>query len=277
VGQLGEFLAVVSTARRSQKANTAPHAVSEVKVAFGDDAQQYVLVFAPRETAPQRRSLVFFAHGGGWNFGNPTYHLFVGRFFANLGYPTILGGYRLVPAHRFPAQLEDVSAGLRAGMRSLTESGVPSTRIVVGGHSAGAQLTALLAYDESVMPKERPMFSGFFSMSGPLDFSLCGSGRIRKLLDAYVGQLPDREVADPIRYADPEAPISVLCVHGADDPLVDPENSQAFARKVNEGPTHRADVLVLPRTYHSDTLNLFLEGSEGTDVLQVWLAAVDAS
>jgi acetyl esterase/lipase len=277
MGRFGEFLSVVSVSRKSQKANTEPHAVPETKVAFGAHPQQYVLVLPAAKSAPPRDSVVYFVHGGGWNFGNPSYYLFVGRFLAQLGYPTILGGYRLVPGSRFPAQLEDVSDGLRAGMGSLAESGLSVRRIILGGHSAGAQLAGLLAYDGSVMQAERSLFRGFLSISGPLDFSLCRQGRIRKLLDAYVGRLPDPGVADPIRYANPDAPISVLCVHGADDPLVDPENSASLARKVNRGPIQRARVLVLPETYHSDTLNLFLDESEDSRALEDWLASVDES
>ena len=67
----------------------------------------------------------------------------------------------------------------------------------------------------------------------------------------------------------------MLCIHGADDPLVDPENSRSFARKVNQGSVQRARVHVLPETYHSDTLNVFLEESEGTRVLTDWLGEVD--
>lgn len=277
MGQIGEFLALVSISRKSQKANTEPHAVSEAKVAFGGHPQQYVLVFPPLKTAPPRDSVVFFVHGGGWNFGNPTHYRYVGRFFAQLGFPTILAGYRLTPEYRFPAQLEDVSAGLRAGIDCLVESDVPIGRIILGGHSAGAQLAGLLAYDHEAVPRERSMFAGFFSMSGPLDFSSCRRGRIRKLLDAYVGQLPDPEIADPIHYASPDAPISVLCIHGADDPLVDPENSRSFAHKLNGGSVQRAQVHVFPETNHSDTLNVFLEESEKTKVLTDWLAKVDPS
>jgi acetyl esterase/lipase len=234
-------------------------------------------VFLPPDGTPQRSSVVFFAHGGGWNFGTPAYFLYVGRFLADLGYPAILAGYRLTPRHRFPAQLEDVASGLRAGVEYLAESGVQARRLIVGGHSAGAQLTALLAYDPQATPEYRAKITGFLSMSGPLDFSLCRSGRIRKLLDAYVGKLSDPEIADPIRYANPDAPVSVLCIHGSDDPLVDPENSRALANKVNSGPTRRAQVLEIPGAHHTDVLDVFLEESENANVLRDWLAEVDAS
>lgn len=275
--QIGEFLALASLGGKSQKANKAGYAGSEAKVAFGDHPQQYVLVFPPLKSAPPRDSVVFFTYGGGWSMGNPELYRFVGRFFAERGYPTILAGYRLTPDYRFPSQMEDVSASLRAGLDYLEKANVPTKRVVLGGHSAGSQLASLLAYDHQTMQVQRPMFSGFFSMSGPLDFSLDRSGSIRKMLDAYVGHLPNPEIADPIQYASPDVPISALLLHGAHDPVVDPENSRSFAEKLNQGAVKRAQLYIVPDTYHSDILNLFLDESGKTKILTEWLAEVDKS
>jgi acetyl esterase/lipase len=272
IWQIGEFLALASLGGKAQNADNEAYAGSEVKLTFGEDSQQYALVFPPLETVPRRDSIVYFVHGGGWNMGNPALYRFIGRFFAGIGFPTILGGYRLAPGYHFPAQLEDVSMGLQVGMDYLMKNDAPVKRIILGGHSAGAQLVSLLAYDPKIMAAERPLFSGLVSMSGPLDFSLCQSGQIRSLLDAYIGGLSNREDADPTAYASPDIPISVLCLHGARDPLVDPENSRSFVNKINQGSIHRAELQILPNRYHSDMLNMFLEMSDETKILTDWLA-----
>jgi acetyl esterase/lipase len=207
--------------------------------------------------------------------GNPAVYRFIGRFFAQLGFPTILAGYRLTPDYQFPVQLEDTAASLRAGMNYLINHEIPVKRIILGGHSAGAQLASLLAYDQKIMAAERPLFSGLFSMSGPLDFSLCQSGKIRKLLDPYIGHLPDPEIANPIAYANPDIPISVLCLHGAQDPLVAAENSRSFTNKLNQGPVQRAICHIFPYRHHSDMISLFLEPSAGTEKLTDWLDEAD--
>ena len=108
-----------------------------------------------------------------------------------------------------------------------------------------------------------------------LDFSLCQTGQIRSLLDGYLGGVSNWEVADPIAYASPDIPISVLCLHGAKDPLVDPENSRSFVNKLNKGSIHRAELQIFPNRYHSDMLNMFLEMSAETKILTDWLANVD--
>lgn len=273
--QIGEFSALASLGASVQQANDAPFEGTEARVNFGDDPQQYVLVFTPPADVPRKLSTVFYLHGGGWSMGNPSMYRFVGRFFARLGYPTLLGGYRLTPASVFPSQLEDAIAGLQTGADHLVQMGAPAKRIVLGGHSAGAQLASLMAYDTSVLQAERPLFAGLFPMSGPLDFAYCQSGDIRQMLNAYIGHLPDQSIANPISHADPSLPISGLCLHGAQDPTVDPQNSTSFVSKLNQGSTQRATLHIAEGVHHSDMLNLFLQANAQTQMLTEWLSAVD--
>ncbi len=221
--------------------------------------------------------MVFFTHGGGWNMGNPTQYRFVGRFFAQLGFPTILAGYRLTPDFQFPIQIDDTTASLHAGIQYFEQNNIYAKKIILGGHSAGAQLASLLAYDEKVAEKERTLFTGLFCMSGVLDFSFCQSSGIKKLLNDYIGNLPNPEIADPIFYANPELPISVLCLHGAKDPLVSVENSESFARNLNQGKVKRAMLNILPDKYHSDTMDIFFASSDETKILTEWIEVVDTN
>jgi len=274
--EVGELLALASVGALSQVENLTAYDGSEERVVFGADPQQYVLVYGPSSSAPARGTVVCFVYGGGWNMGDPDLYRFAGRFLAEMGYPVVLASYRLTPENTFPAQLEDVAASLAIGVHHLAHAGVTMRRLVLGGHSAGAQLAALVAYDPRVPRPKRPVLEGFFSMSGPLDFSLCDSGSIRTMLDDYVGGLPDEGIADPIRYADPDAPIRALLIHGAQDPTVDAENSRSFAAALNSGPVVRAELHVLPERHHSDVLSLFLEESDESKLLADWLAAIDA-
>jgi len=49
----------------------------------------------------------------------------------------------------------------------------------------------------------------------------------------------------------------------------------SFVNKLNEGPVKRAQLQLLTNTYHSDTLNLFLEQSEQTKIVTDWLENLD--
>ncbi|MEV0439772.1 alpha/beta hydrolase fold domain-containing protein [Streptomyces spectabilis] len=82
------------------------------------------------------------AHGGSWQYGSAAdWHPVTHRLAALTGWNVVSVDYRLAPAHRHPAALEDVLAVLdRAGERAGAEA-----RIAVGGDSAGATLAASAA------------------------------------------------------------------------------------------------------------------------------------
>ena len=275
--QIGEFMALASLGGKAQKVNRQKYSGAEFKISYGANPQQYIMLFPPIAPASARDSIVFFVHGGGWNMGSPTLYRFVGRFFAQLGYPTILAGYRLTPDYKFPAQLEDASTSLRTGIDYFVQHDIPVKRIILGGHSAGAQLASLLIFDEEVMKTERSLFLGLFCISGVLDFSFCQSSGIKKLLGNYIGNLANPEIADPIFFANPALPVSVLCLHGAKDPLVNVMNSKSFTQKLNQGEANRAQLTILPNNYHSDTLNLFLEMTDDAQVLTEWIRTIETN
>ena len=100
-----------------------PGGVTPRKLPYGPDQAQYFLDFAP---APEkdRGLVVVYLHGGGWDKGSPAFFTFIGQQLAREGYRCVMPGYRLVPKFRFPAQLEDVTAGTKAALRHLEKQGV---------------------------------------------------------------------------------------------------------------------------------------------------------
>jgi acetyl esterase/lipase len=271
VWQLEEYLGLPYLLAKVGRANTARYAGVEEKVVFGEHPQQNSLIFLPVSTASQRDSIIYFVHGGGWQMGNPALFRFIGRFFAKQGFPTIMAGYRQTPNYQYPAQLADTCASFRVGMTYLANHNVRVRHILLCGQSSGAQLIGLLAYKKEIEIPERPLFTGLIAISGPLDFSVCRSWAIRQLLKAYIGHLPNPEIADPINYARSNVPIPVLCIHGGKDPLVDIDNSKSFITKLNTGGAHRAKIYILHKGHHSDLVNLFLEHSVGTQFLLNWI------
>src|SRR5258705_1848030 len=86
---------------------------------------------------------VVFVHGGGWTGGDPSQAGGNGMHFARRGIATISISYRLAPAHRLPAPLDDVRRGLRHLRKNAAELGVDPDRLVLMGLSAGAHLVML--------------------------------------------------------------------------------------------------------------------------------------
>jgi len=88
---------------------------------------------------------IVLVHGGGWVHGDPSQAAGNALHFARRGIATVALSYRLAPAHRFPAPLDDVRHGLRWVRAHAAELGIDPERIVLMGFSAGAHL-AMLAH-----------------------------------------------------------------------------------------------------------------------------------
>ena len=108
-------------------------------VKYGSDKKQYYKVYKQNSNKPT----IFFIHGGGWCQGSPSLYSGVGKYFFKHGYTVVLVGYRLVPHYRYPIQIEDAFKALRHYIKNNdTNNG-----IVVGGYSAGAEISSHLAFD----------------------------------------------------------------------------------------------------------------------------------
>jgi len=96
----------------------------------------------------------------------------VGRALAEAGAVGAVLSYRLAPAHRHPAQIEDVATAVAYLVRNAAELGADSSRVFLVGHSAGGQLVSLLALDprwltaEGIDPK---VIAGVAALSGIFD------------------------------------------------------------------------------------------------------------
>lgn len=268
--QVEEYLNLAPLSLRVLAANWRPTTLLEETVHFGNHPWQYCVLCRPAQVATSAYPLVFFLHGGGWRLGHPLDFRFVGRFFAWLGYPTVLGGYRLAPRYRFPAQLEDAQSGLQAGLAAARGRGWPAQRVILAGQSAGAQLVSLLAYGQPKLALDGQP-AGLLLISGPLDFNLCRSREIQRYLRDYLDEPSAWDTANPIAHVRGDETIPVLCIHGEQDPTVALQNSLVFADKFNRQQPSPAQVYVVRGGHHSDIARLFLDNLAATKVIVNWL------
>ncbi|MGH3389838.1 MAG: alpha/beta hydrolase [Actinomadura sp.] len=85
---------------------------------------------------------ILYLHGGGYVFCSPRTHRPITTCLAiDNGLPVLVPRYRLAPEHPFPAALDDAVDAYRL----LLAHGIPGSRIVVAGDSAGGHLAASLA------------------------------------------------------------------------------------------------------------------------------------
>lgn len=101
-----------------------------------------VRIYAPADAV----GIFVFYHGGGYTIGDLDSHDQPCRQLAVEAGATIISvDYRLAPEHPFPAGVEDSWAVLSAVAANRSEYGAADARIVVGGDSAGGNLSAVMA------------------------------------------------------------------------------------------------------------------------------------
>lgn len=101
--------------------------------------------YTPRGLSTESPAL-FFVHGGGFVYGDLDSHDAVCRFLAErAGIRVVAVDYRLAPEFPFPAAVDDVEAAYTFVTTNATGLGISPDRIAVGGDSAGANLSAVLA------------------------------------------------------------------------------------------------------------------------------------
>jgi len=119
----------------------------EDHTAPGPEGAPHVMVRTYRPASlPANAPALYWIHGGGMVLGdvamNDPYCAGVAD---QLNVLVASVEYRLAPEHPFPAPIEDCYAGLRWFASAADELGIDSTRIAVGGGSAGGGLAAGLA------------------------------------------------------------------------------------------------------------------------------------
>jgi acetyl esterase/lipase len=91
------------------------------------------------------RTAVLVLHGGGWRAGDRKMIQPTCEALASRGFTALAVEYRLLGEVAWPAQLDDVRAALTWTHEHASELGVDTDKIVLQGHSAGAQLALVTA------------------------------------------------------------------------------------------------------------------------------------
>ncbi len=119
--------------------------VEDVTLPGADGATLPARLYAPSHEA---LPVLLYLHGGGFTVGNLETHDSLCRQLAlRSGAAVIALDYRLAPEHRFPVAVDDSFAALRAlATRDAgARLGLDTTRVAIGGDSAGGTLSAVCA------------------------------------------------------------------------------------------------------------------------------------
>lgn len=118
--------------------------VQDLHFSNRDDVRLPLRIYRPTVARPAP-ALLFF-HGGGFVVGSVATHDVLCRKLAQgSGAVVVSVGYRLAPAHRFPAAVHDAEDALSWLHRQGGALGLDTERLAVGGDSAGGTLAAVTA------------------------------------------------------------------------------------------------------------------------------------
>ncbi|HZK82849.1 MAG TPA: alpha/beta hydrolase, partial [Humisphaera sp.] len=141
-------------------------------IAYGDQPRQSLDVYRPRGAAANGRVVVFF-YGGEWSAGKKADYRFAADALVSKGFVVVLPDYRLHPQVTFPAFVEDGAKAVRWTHDNISRFGGDPTHIYLMGHSAGAQIAALLTLDRHYLADvglDTSVIRGTAGLSGPYYF-----------------------------------------------------------------------------------------------------------
>jgi acetyl esterase/lipase len=218
-------------------------------VVYGPDARQKLDIWAPRGKPAEPLPVVVFFYGGGWSEGSRGDYGFAGAGYASKGFIAVLPDYRLVPAVRFPAFVEDGALAVKWVRDNIARYGGDPKRITLAGHSAGAYNAAMLALDPrflrgaGVDPK---IIRSAALLAGPTDFYPFTEARGR----AAFAQWKTPAETQPITFARRDAP-PLFLAHGTNDRVVLSRNSKRLAERLRQEGAE-VELRLYPKANHVD-------------------------
>jgi len=133
-----------------------------------------------RKDAVGQLPCILYIHGGAFSMMSKDTHRIMAYVLAAQGYQVFNINYRLGPVHSYPRPLKDAMAAFEWVLDNGAKYGADTDRIAIIGESAGANLTAALAYCVS-HPRPEPFARRIFER----DVTLCCVAPLYGLLDLY--------------------------------------------------------------------------------------------
>jgi len=145
-------LLAVGSATAQEKKTDKPPTPTAANVAYGKLDRQVLDVYAP--PGAKNLPVVFWIHGGGWQTGDKTSVQLKPRLFLDKGFVFVSTNYRLLPKVEMGDIIRDVAKSIRWVHDNIAKHGGDPKRLLVMGHSAGAQLAALICTDDRYLKAE---------------------------------------------------------------------------------------------------------------------------
>lgn len=229
-------------------------------VAYGAHERQRLDIYRPKADqgiAGGARPIVMFWYGGSWERGRKEQYRFVGAALAAQGYVAVLPDYRLYPEVRFPGFVDDAAAAVAWVVSHAAEIGGDPSRVYLAGHSAGAHIAAMLAYDAprlAALGLRADAVRGYIGLSGPYALDP-NDDTLRTIFSAPFAHADWQ----PVQRARAGAPPALL-LHGEADTVVSVNHARRMSDTLN-GFGVRARLKTYPGRGHADTVAAFAKAA----------------
>ena len=151
---LSLFVVAVALSFSSLQAQTL---LKDIPYAESALERQVLDIYAPADA--KNLPVVFWIHGGGWKEGDKSSVNIKPQAFMDKGFVFVSTNYRLLPNVDMGTIIRDVAKSVGWVHGHIGEHGGDPNRIFVMGHSAGAQLAAIICTDNRYLKAEGVPFS----------------------------------------------------------------------------------------------------------------------
>lgn len=203
------------------------------------DPAQSSHYFPPASPRPGKTPLIVLVPGGGWTSADPTGLTGLATWLSQRGAAVVTVTYRTSSEGAyFPVPAQDVACGVADAVARSRRAGVDVGEVTIVGHSAGAQLAAVVALTPDtfgtgcVDPPVAP--DRLVGLAGPYDVAHLGA-----LASALLG--PGRhtaaqvDAANPVTLATQRPQLPVLLIHGTADTTVPATSTEQLAAALAAG------------------------------------------
>jgi acetyl esterase/lipase len=203
-------------------------------------------IYQPSDHSSELRPAVIVIHGGTWMTGDKENLRAMATFLARTNFVAFAVDYRLAHdrENHWPAQLDDVQRAVRWIRANAAKYGIDPERIGAFGHSAGAQLAALLGLEgtrdnsDPALAKYSSTVQAVVDVSGPTDFTTKRDSDDEAFLTWFLGgdYAHDGQIwrdASPAFHVSKKA-APFLIVHGTHDESVSMAQAQELVDKLKQ-------------------------------------------
>lgn len=196
-------------------------------VSYGPLRRQQLDLYLPQNPC-QRRRLVIFVYGGGWDAGARRTYRFMAHMLVACGFSVAIPDYRLFPDARFPDFINDTAAAVAWLNHHGRDYGIEGSQVTLIGHSAGAYNAMVASLDPSYLEElgtSPGIVKGIVGLAGPYAFNPVDYAETREIF-APCRDNPHR--SQPLSLVRRLAPPTLLA-HGLCDRRVLPFHSERLA------------------------------------------------